>query len=83
MLRRLRHWQECTILIDLRLAYKYDFTERIKAGFTFEVFNLANRVNYDPITLSGNFSGGNNANFLVPTGAMSPRILQLGFRVSF
>lgn len=74
---------------DLRLAYKYNFTERIRAGFTFEIFNLTNRTNY--VDTSGDFLGtvvnGNrisgNSNFLVPLGASTPRTYQLGFRVSF
>lgn len=74
---------------DLRLAYKYNFTERIRGGFTFEIFNLTNRTNY--VDTSGDFLGtitnGNsvsgNSNFLVPLGASTPRTLQLGFRVSF
>ncbi|MEJ7698709.1 MAG: hypothetical protein WKF71_03555 [Pyrinomonadaceae bacterium] len=33
--------------VDFRAAYKFNFTERVNAGFTFEVFNLANRTNYD------------------------------------
>lgn len=49
---------------DLRVAYKYNFTERIKAGFTFEVFNLTSRVNY--AGPNGNFNGGQNATFLAP-----------------
>ncbi len=69
---------------DLRLAYKYDITERIKAGFTFEIFNLTNRTNFGGV--SGDFQAGANANFLVPTAISTnaaPRTLQLGFRVSF
>ncbi len=69
---------------DLRLAYKYNITERINAGFTFELFNLFNRVNYDVV--SGNFNGGANADFLVPTilsPSTVPRTMQLGFRVAF
>jgi len=72
--------------VDLRLAYKYNFTERIKAGFTFEVFNLTNRTNYDQDVLTANFNNflaGTNRDFLVQTGAKPPRTLQLGFRVSF
>lgn len=66
---------------DLRLAYKYNFTERIKGGFTFEIFNLTNRTNFSGV--SGNFNGGSNRNFLVPTSADIARTLQLGFRVNF
>jgi outer membrane receptor protein involved in Fe transport len=67
---------------DLRLAYKYNFTERIIGGFTFEIFNITNRTNFDGV--SGNFNGGlSAANFLIPTSAQTPRTMQLGFRVSF
>jgi outer membrane receptor protein involved in Fe transport len=66
--------------IDLRLAYKFRFNERVNAGFTFEVFNVANRTNFDENTVSGDIS---NAAFLVPTVAKPPRTLQLGFRVAF
>jgi outer membrane receptor protein involved in Fe transport len=67
--------------IDLRLAYKYRFTERVNAGFTFEVFNLANRTNYDETTVSGDLAslGG----FLIPSIAKPPRTIQLGFRIAF
>ncbi|HEX5085430.1 MAG TPA: TonB-dependent receptor [Blastocatellia bacterium] len=69
---------------DLRLAYKYNITERINAGFTFDMFNIANRTNFN--VPSGDFQGGANSNFLVPTiisPNSTPRTLQLGFRVSF
>jgi outer membrane receptor protein involved in Fe transport len=66
--------------VDLRAAYKFKFTERVDAGFTFEVFNVANRTNYDELSVSGDSS---NAAFLIPTVAKPPRTLQLGFRVSF
>lgn len=66
--------------VDLRLAYKFRFTERVNAGFTFEVFNLANRTNFDENSVSGDVS---NVAFLVPTVAKPPRTLQLGFRVAF
>jgi hypothetical protein len=66
---------------DLRLAYKYDFNERIKGGFTFEIFNLTNRTNYDGP--SGDFRNGTNSLFLVPVSAGTARTLQLGFRLNF
>jgi hypothetical protein len=69
---------------DLRVAYKYNITERINAGFTFDIFNIANRTNFEGP--SGDFQGGVNTNFLVPTiisPNSTPRTLQLGFRVSF
>ena len=66
--------------VDLRLAYKYGFTERVNAGFTFEVFNLTNRTNYDETLITGDIS---SRNFLIPLGAKSSRTLQLGFRVAF
>ena len=67
--------------VDLRLAYKFNFTERVNAGFTFEVFNLANRTNYDETTVSGNTSS--LSSFLIPAVAKPPRTIQLGFRVAF
>ncbi|MBA4185095.1 MAG: TonB-dependent receptor [Acidobacteria bacterium] len=75
--------------IDLRLAYKFNFTERVNAGFTFEVFNLANRTNYDETTIPGNTSqialirGVPQRTLLIPSVAKPPRTLQLGFRVAF
>lgn len=66
--------------VDLRLAYKFNFTERVNAGFTFEVFNLANRTNYDELTVSGDVS---QSTFLIPSVAKPPRTLQLGFRIAF
>ena len=66
--------------VDLRLAYKFNFTERINAGFTFEVFNIANRTNYDELTVSGDRS---QSTFLIPSVAKPARTLQLGFRVAF
>jgi hypothetical protein len=66
--------------VDLRLAYKFNFTERVNAGFTFEVFNLTNRTNYDELTVSGNTS---QSTLLIPSVAKPARALQLGFRVAF
>ncbi len=66
--------------VDFRAAYKFNFTERVNAGFTFEVFNLANRTNYDETTVSGDTS---QSTFLIPSVAKPPRTLQLGFRVAF
>jgi hypothetical protein len=66
--------------VDLRLAYKFNFTERVNAGFTFEAFNLTNRTNYDEITITGDRS---SVNFLIPLGAKPMRTLQLGFRLGF
>jgi carboxypeptidase family protein/TonB-dependent receptor-like protein len=69
---------------DMRLAYKYNITERINAGFTFDIFNIANRTNFD--FPSGDFQAGANTNFLLPTlisPNSTPRTLQLGFRVTF
>jgi outer membrane receptor protein involved in Fe transport len=66
--------------IDLRLAYKYRFTERINGGFTFEIFNLTNRTNYDETTVSGDVS---RTTVLIPSVAKPGRTIQLGFRVAF
>jgi len=67
--------------VDMRLAYKFKFKERINAGFTFEVFNIANRTNYDELTVSGDIFS--TASFLIPSVAKPPRVFQLGFRVGF
>ncbi|HEV7905547.1 MAG TPA: TonB-dependent receptor [Pyrinomonadaceae bacterium] len=66
--------------VDLRLAYKFNFTERVNAGFTFEAFNLTNRTNYDELAITGDRS---SVNFLIPLGAKPMRTLQLGFRLGF
>lgn len=66
--------------VDFRAAYKFNFTERINAGFTFEVFNLMNRTNYDELTVSGDLS---QSTFLIPSVAKPRRTLQLGFRFAF
>jgi outer membrane receptor protein involved in Fe transport len=66
--------------VDLRLAYKFKFTERINAGFTFELFNLTNRTNFDELTVSGDTS---QSTFLIPGVAKPGRGMQLGFRVAF
>ncbi|HEY8562534.1 MAG TPA: TonB-dependent receptor [Pyrinomonadaceae bacterium] len=68
------------VQVDLRLAYKFKFTERVNAGFTFEVFNLTNRTNYDELTVSGDLS---QSTFLIPSVAKPPRTIQLGFRFAF
>lgn len=66
--------------VDLRLAYKFNFNERVNAGFTFEVFNLANRTNYDETTVSGDVS---QSTFLIPSVTKPARTYQLGFRIAF
>lgn len=66
--------------MDLRLAYKFNFNERINAGFTFEVFNLTNHVNYDETTITGNSA---STSFLIPSIAKPARQYQFGFRVAF
>jgi outer membrane receptor protein involved in Fe transport len=67
--------------MDLRLAYKFNFNERINAGFTFEVFNLTNHVNYDETTITGDVS--RTTTFLIPSIAKPARQYQFGFRVAF
>jgi hypothetical protein len=66
--------------IDLRLAYKFKFNERVNAGFTFEVFNVGNQFNIDETSISGDVS---SPAFLVPSISKTPRTFQLGFRVGF
>jgi len=69
------------VAVDLRLAYKFNFTERINAGFTFEIFNLTNRVNYDETTITGDTS--RTTTFLIPSIAKPARQYQFGFRFAF
>jgi len=73
--------------IDLRLAYKFKFNERVNAGFTFEVFNVGNQFNIDETSISGDINSTNplvpSASFLVPSIAKTPRTFQLGFRAAF
>ena len=75
--------------VDFRAAYKFNVTERVNAGFTFEVFNLANRTNYDETTVPGNtsqialVSGVQRPSLLIPSIAKPARTLQLGFRIAF
>lgn len=66
--------------VDLRLAYKFDLTERINTGFTFEIFNMFDRTNFTEATFGGNRS---QSSFLIPSVAQPKRTLQLGFRVAF
>ena len=68
------------VQVDLRLAYKFNFTERVNAGLTFEVFNLTNRTNYDELTVSGDLA---QSTFLIPSVAKPRRTIQLGFRFAF
>jgi len=64
--------------VDLRLAYKFNVTERVNTGFTFEIFNLANRANFNGVS-----GRTDRANFLIPSSTQIPRRVQLGFRVGF
>lgn len=66
--------------VDLRLAYKFDVNERVNTGFTFEIFNMFDRTNFDETTFGGNTS---QSSFLIPSVARPKRTLQLGFRVAF
>ena len=64
--------------IDFRAAYKFNVSERINTGFTFELFNIANRTNFNAVD-----GRTNVGNFLIPTSAQTARRMQLGFRVAF
>jgi hypothetical protein len=69
---------------DLRLAYRFKITERLNTDFSFDIFNVTNRTNFDNV--SGDLQGGANTSYLVPTiisPNAAPRTLQFGFRVSF
>jgi hypothetical protein len=68
--------------VDLRINRRLRIFRSLVADGTFEVFNLFNHENYGSYTLTET-----NANFGKPTQnsnlAYQPRMLQLGFRVSF
>ncbi|MFQ5741273.1 MAG: TonB-dependent receptor domain-containing protein [Acidobacteriota bacterium] len=69
---------------DVRTQYKRHITEEVSAAFSFEVFNVFNRANFN--TPSGNFassSGTPSTNFLNLRSTSFPRMLQFGFRVAF
>jgi hypothetical protein len=65
-------------ILDLRLQYVFDLPRTQTAGFFFEVYNAANRINYGNPT--GNRRSGN---FLVPTVAGDMARVQLGVRYTF
>jgi hypothetical protein len=68
--------------VDLRLMHQIPLGARAKLDGIFEVFNLANHVNYGSYTLVES-----NSNFGRPVQstelAYAPRMLQLGFRLAF
>lgn len=81
--------------IDLRLIKSVKFQEKYNAQIIFEVFNLFNRVNISDINRTfppdknGNFNlpAQENGRFIAPVerfrGALSPRQLQIGLKLSF
>ncbi len=83
--------------LDLRLARSISFGERYQIQFLAEVFNLFNKVNINPNTVNRNFTPTALGTFNLPpqengrytvtpdryTSALSPRQIQLGFRISF
>jgi hypothetical protein len=79
---------------DMRLERGFSLRERLRADFTFEAFNLFNRLNYRSVNnvVSAGFTGPFNvtgrddrtpAQPLGFTAAFDPRRIQLGFRLSF
>lgn len=83
--------------VDLRLARNFSFREKFHTQFTFEVFNLLNRVNLNPDRINRAFLPDQNGNYNLPPKqgslytlpkdryleAFSARQIQLGVRFSF
>lgn len=63
---------------DLSLAKNFALSERVKANLRADAFNAFNRVNLNNPVLDLS-----NANFGKSTGTNTPRLIQLGLRVSF
>jgi hypothetical protein len=64
--------------VDLGLAKRFQFTERIATTFRFETFNALNRPNLDVPT-----AALNSGNFMRITSAADPRILQFALRTTW
>jgi hypothetical protein len=64
--------------VDLSLAKKFGVTERLTAELRLDALNAFNRVN-----LGNPAVDLNNINFGRSTGALTPRLYQLGLRVNF
>ena len=63
---------------DLSLGKSFSLTERVKANLRADAFNAFNRVNVNNPVLDLS-----SANFGKSTGTNTPRLLQLGLRISF
>jgi hypothetical protein len=63
-------------LIDLRISRSFRFGPR-RIEPTFDIFNLGNAS-----TVTG-LNNGVGSTYLVPNGIVSPRIMKVGFVVSF
>lgn len=81
VIRGLPHWN-----LDLSLGKRTQITERVSAAFSFDFFNILNRVEFNDPSLSLT----NPAAFGVITGQFSPanrvdgsRAIQFGLRVQF
>jgi hypothetical protein len=76
------------VSFDLRVAREVRFSERVRAEFTFDFFNLPNRVN---ITDLNTLYGGNDLSlppnpilgFGTPRDVANPRQIQYGFKLKF
>ncbi|HKX33019.1 MAG TPA: TonB-dependent receptor [Blastocatellia bacterium] len=72
--------------VDLRLARAVKMTERLSSEFSFDFFNLFNRVNLrDLNTVYGgaNLSAPPTASFKTPRDVANPRQLQFGVKFKF
>jgi hypothetical protein len=63
---------------DLSLAKNFMITERVRANLRADAFNAFNRVN-----LNNPVMDLSNSNFGKSTGTNTPRLIQLGVRISF
>ena len=74
---------------DLSLFKNFPFTERVGLQFRFETFNTWNHTQWSGVstgcsdTVAAGAACGTAGNFGQVNGAWSPRIIQLGLRLSF
>jgi len=80
--------------VDIRLARKFAFGEKIDFVFDFEAFNLFNNVNYSGVNnilgttelMTGNVKGSSDIPSNQPLGftsAFAPRQIQFGIKLSY
>lgn len=68
---------------DLRLARRFQLTEKLNLELLAEAFNLFNRANYSVPNNAFGTAAAPLAAFGRPTAAFDPRQLQVGFRFNF